>query len=129
MHCSVSLMGVTFRKVLYSGLEAQLQCWKTTSAPACQLLQLQCLCHGVYGERQCIPRSTRSGLWFATYWHWIHTPEYGSVEECATAFTLFPGLFTLHVRLHCTVHVASVQSTLQVTCSYTACTLHFDLGS
>ncbi len=47
---------------------------------------------------QWVPRSTRSGHWFATYWHWIHTPESRSVEECDTSFTLFPGLFTLHVR-------------------------------
>ncbi len=26
-----------------------------------------------------VPRSTRSGHWFATYWHWFHTPEYRSV--------------------------------------------------
>ncbi len=45
-----------------------------------------------------IPRSTRSGHWFATYWHWFHTPEYRSGEECNTSFTLFSGLFTLHMQ-------------------------------
>ncbi len=35
------------------------------------------------------PRSTRSGHWFATYWHWFHIAEYKSVEECNTSFTPF----------------------------------------
>ncbi len=33
------------------------------------------------------PRSTRSGHWFATYWHWFHTSECRSVEECDISFT------------------------------------------
>ena len=40
-------------------------------------------------------RLTRSDHWFATYWHWFHTPEYRSVEEYDTSFTLIP--ITLYV--------------------------------
>ncbi len=43
------------------------------------------------------PRACPGRPEVAPGWHWIHTPEYGSVEECATSFTFFPGLFTLRV--------------------------------
>ncbi len=43
-----------------------------------------------------IPGSTRSGHWFATYWHWFHNSEYRSVEECDTSCTPFSCLFILN---------------------------------
>ena len=74
-----------------------------------------------------IPRSTRSGHWFASYWYWFHTSEYRSVEECDTSFTPFSGLFTLHVGYQhfLTLHYMGVSLSVSTPCTLTTLLTHF----
>ncbi len=124
------------------------ECTCTLQAKQCTL-PMHCIIH--YGLKctmplHCsdLPRSTRSGHWFPTFCilhgqctlqlhclacsvHAVYTPLHCMYTALRSGCSLQS--MQCSCSLHCAVHAVDVQCTLQLPCSYTACTLLFSLSS